>query len=575
MGDKGNNVGSIRCSEKEGDCSISRSGSMNRNVGIVINNEHQEKTEEEYGENTVSSEDILMQLRLGKEATQAQHLKPNQSVACPQARTEEAGNKTKIKLNLSGRVKEIQQSGINCEKTEGIVVLGTKSQQLKRIQQEIPTNTLAKKGKYVDSGVNISSSQSVLGKEGSQGQHQKVNLENIPPEKQRTTQVPGLHSQSVTGSEANAHQTEIGNQINRKLIAQEVEREIVHLQKNNVIEISGGIIQRRMKLGQIRRAMENLLKFEEYCKVISEGTLFTRLRMETFSLSAYSELPQARLAFTFGGTGIEPGKFCGSRAVAVDEDQLVYVVDSRNRRIQVFNQDLNFLFQFGTGYLTVPNDIAITRNSSGTDMILVSDEGDKDVKLFTCLSGHFIRILGLCLTGSPAAVSANSHGTVVVAEVRDERKDIIVCDLFGNISSTFRTSASLCSLYSGLLVNDKGKIFIPNMIAKDLEELLMYHYQGMWVRKHRRGCQLQGQVVGISEVGEDLLVASLKDARLRLTLCKCNARNGYWTILFMLDSDQKLTFIPCSFTLLSFSPLLRVVVGDQEDNLHVLSVRSS
>jgi len=76
--------------------------------------------------------------------------------------------------------------------------------------------------------------------------------------------------------------------------------------------------------------------------------------------------------------GTNPGEFDSPWDMAVDSHENVYVVDSGNNRVQVFNKNGTFKKEFGTGHLTNPRHIAIDREGR----IYVGDDGST-VKVFS------------------------------------------------------------------------------------------------------------------------------------------------------------------------------------------------
>jgi DNA-binding beta-propeller fold protein YncE len=98
---------------------------------------------------------------------------------------------------------------------------------------------------------------------------------------------------------------------------------------------------------------------------------------------------------SFGQSGSDvlaaPAQFYGPRDVAVDQDGRVYVSDTGNKRIQVFDAELNFLRAFGgpgilEGRLDEPVGLAI-----GPDRLLyVADTWNRRVQVFT-LEGDLVR----------------------------------------------------------------------------------------------------------------------------------------------------------------------------------------
>ncbi|TAK67724.1 MAG: 6-bladed beta-propeller [Dehalococcoidia bacterium] len=82
----------------------------------------------------------------------------------------------------------------------------------------------------------------------------------------------------------------------------------------------------------------------------------------------------------FGTEGAGDGEFSFPNAVAVDRQGRIYVSDSNNRRVQVFDADGRFLSRIGgqAGRLAAPRGIAI----DGDDRLYVVDTVDGDVHVF-------------------------------------------------------------------------------------------------------------------------------------------------------------------------------------------------
>lgn len=76
----------------------------------------------------------------------------------------------------------------------------------------------------------------------------------------------------------------------------------------------------------------------------------------------------------WGSTGTEPGQFQGVKAIAIDAQGNVYVADSGNKRIQVFDADGTFKSQFGG--IGTPLAMCMTRGA--TQYLYVSHSGDPD-----------------------------------------------------------------------------------------------------------------------------------------------------------------------------------------------------
>jgi DNA-binding beta-propeller fold protein YncE len=90
-----------------------------------------------------------------------------------------------------------------------------------------------------------------------------------------------------------------------------------------------------------------------------------------------------KFVFAFGGRGSGPGQFLSPRGIALDRFGRVYVADSANDRVQIFSAGGQFLQAFGSegsapGQLREPQGIAVA--ADGT--IHVSDSGNRRVQSF-------------------------------------------------------------------------------------------------------------------------------------------------------------------------------------------------
>src|SRR6266480_3478908 len=87
--------------------------------------------------------------------------------------------------------------------------------------------------------------------------------------------------------------------------------------------------------------------------------------------------------FTFGRSGSGNGRFSLPRGIAVDSSQNIYVTDSGNHRIQVFDSAGNFKFRFGNsgagnGQFNFPRGVAVDSSQN----IYVADGGNHRIQVF-------------------------------------------------------------------------------------------------------------------------------------------------------------------------------------------------
>ena len=104
--------------------------------------------------------------------------------------------------------------------------------------------------------------------------------------------------------------------------------------------------------------------------------------------------PEGKWLRQWGGHGYEPGEFLKPRALAIDDQDRLYVADSCNHRIQVFDTQGKLLSLWGSrgtapGQMSYPYDLAI-----GPDrMLYVCEYGNHRVQKFT-LDGKPLGVWG-------------------------------------------------------------------------------------------------------------------------------------------------------------------------------------
>jgi len=128
----------------------------------------------------------------------------------------------------------------------------------------------------------------------------------------------------------------------------------------------------------------------------------------------------------FGSEGTGNGQFIHPRGIAVTGGGNLWVVDTGNHRIQEFNSKGEFVSKFGTsgsgnGQFSVPLDVAIAPDGS----IWVADTGNDNVQKFTA-SGEFILSSGSNGSGNgqfnnPTGIAAESDGSVWVVDQGNDR----------------------------------------------------------------------------------------------------------------------------------------------------------
>jgi hypothetical protein len=142
---------------------------------------------------------------------------------------------------------------------------------------------------------------------------------------------------------------------------------------------------------------------------------------------------QGNLLLRFGSFGQEPGQFKQPCGIALDHKGRLFVVDRLNHRVQVFSDSSgSFLFQFGsqgadsgrfnspTGIAYVPRDTALELTQ---DLVYVSDTRNNQIQVFDSL-GNWVKTikqpdsLGF---DTPTGICADKWGDIYIADTKHNR----------------------------------------------------------------------------------------------------------------------------------------------------------
>ena len=169
---------------------------------------------------------------------------------------------------------------------------------------------------------------------------------------------------------------------------------------------------------------------------------------------------------SFGGKGSETGCFDRPNGLCVAQDGLLYVCDSDNHRIQVFNKHLCFRRKFGEmgtekGCFLWPSNIASAVAEDGCVQLYVSELHNHRIQCVLSTGKH-VQFIG-CPGNGEAQLSRPNilHVHRSLLFVSDDR-GVIVFTLDGGFVTRFATDLCKVGKYpiEGLTVNSEGFVYV-------------------------------------------------------------------------------------------------------------------
>jgi predicted membrane-bound mannosyltransferase/DNA-binding beta-propeller fold protein YncE len=168
------------------------------------------------------------------------------------------------------------------------------------------------------------------------------------------------------------------------------------------------------------------------------------------------------------GATDDPLGFWGPRAIAVDADGLIYLADTGNKRIQVFDQEGTFVRQIGSGgaqdgQLDEPVGLAIGKDG----LLYVADTWNRRVEVFTT-AGQFVRQWPVeawttqTQSNERPYIAVDAQGNVYVTDPDAFR--VIVFDNQGNYLYNFGDYTTI-GLAGGIAIDEQGYLFLSDTAA--------------------------------------------------------------------------------------------------------------
>ena len=171
----------------------------------------------------------------------------------------------------------------------------------------------------------------------------------------------------------------------------------------------------------------------------------------------------------FGSAGSSDGQLNYPRGLA-SHDHKVYVADSDNKCISVFQTDGEFHHTIGSGQVGSPCDVTV----DGNNQLLVADYDHHCIHTFT-LDGDHVGKFGTRGAGRgkldhPYGVAVDLYGFILVADTDNHRVSIFNKD--GNFVHCFGSCGSAAGLFQspcGIAVSTNGNIYISDRNNKKIQ----------------------------------------------------------------------------------------------------------
>ncbi|XP_045127419.1 brain tumor protein-like [Portunus trituberculatus] len=215
----------------------------------------------------------------------------------------------------------------------------------------------------------------------------------------------------------------------------------------------------------------------------------------------------------FGEFGVLEGQFTEPSGVAVNAQNDIIVADTNNHRIQIFDKEGRFKFQFGEcgkrdGQLLYPNRVAVVRTSG--DIIVTERSPTHQIQIYNQY-GQFVRKFGANTLCYPRGVTVDHKGRIIVVECKVMR--VIIFDQYGTVLHQFNCPNHL-EFPNGVVVNDKQEIFISDNRAHCVK---VFNYEGQYLRQiGGEGITNYPIGVGINSQGEVLIADNHNNFNLTL-----------------------------------------------------------
>ena len=160
---------------------------------------------------------------------------------------------------------------------------------------------------------------------------------------------------------------------------------------------------------------------------------------------------------SWGKKGDKPGELKSPQRIAVGPDNLIYVADTSNHRIQAFDSEGNLIKSWGK-------------------------KGDKDGEM-----------------EKPRAVAVGSDGAVYVSD--NENKRILKFDKNGGLLAKFGNKNTLSSDMMGIAVDSRGNVYVAD---KDKNSIIVFNQKGEVIKTIGKKGKERGDFKDPSDIAIDV-----------------------------------------------------------------------
>ncbi|MCX8095737.1 MAG: stalk domain-containing protein [Caldisericia bacterium] len=159
--------------------------------------------------------------------------------------------------------------------------------------------------------------------------------------------------------------------------------------------------------------------------------------------------------YEFGCFGEENSKFNSPNSIILGEDKKIYIVDTNNSRIQVFDENYNFVSTFGKERLSSPIDLSIYNGK-----VYITDFDSSKILIYD-LNGKFISEFGKKGENNgefngPLGIYINKNGNIFICDSKNRRVQIF------DINFNFIKKINIDGRPSDVFVDDSDKIYISD-----------------------------------------------------------------------------------------------------------------